>query len=83
MRRDTTGEDPGETPGGGPARGAPRGPPGTPRGCTFWRVFNNSPSRDKISPPIFGGVPRGSRRGPPGVPHQGPKTGPRRPYFGY
>ena len=31
---------------GGPG-GAPGGPPG-PRGCTFSRVFNNSPSRDKM-----------------------------------
>ena len=39
--------------GGGPrpplGRGPPGGPPGGPgtRGCTFSRVFNNSPSRDR------------------------------------
>ena len=37
---------------GGPRRGAPGGP-GGPRGCTFWRVFNNSPSRDKMKFRIF------------------------------
>lgn len=38
----------------GPPEAGPGSPPGRPgagartgRGCTFWRVFNNSPSRDK------------------------------------
>ena len=42
---------PGGYAGAGGPRGAPRGAaraPARPGGCTFWRVFNNSPSRDKM-----------------------------------
>ena len=34
--------------GGTPPGGTPGGGAGGPGGCTFWRVFNNSPSRDKF-----------------------------------
>ena len=37
-----------QTGGGGTPLGGPPGGPGAPRGCTFRRVFNNSPSRDKM-----------------------------------
>ena len=73
----------------------PGGPPGTPRGgggCTFSRVFNNSPSRDRcwcmsstravsrgtpdFWPPGPPGAPRGPPRGPPGTPPGAPPGGP-------
>jgi len=36
----------GDPPGDPPVPGVV---PGSPRGCTFRRVFNNSPSRDKLN----------------------------------
>lgn len=57
---------------------------GAPRGCTFWRVFNNSPTRDKTWPffwALFGVPPERHsnyegffrvQKGPPGG---GPKNG--------
>ena len=74
---------PGGTPGGrrgrGGPRGDPRGPPG-PGGCTFSRVFNNSPSRDRMGHPDFSGFlardgvypPRTPPRGAPPVPPRPP-----------
>ena len=53
--------------------------PGGPGGCTFWRVFNNSPSRDKMELfffPIFpprqdkmGGCTNGVEFHTPRTPH--------------
>jgi len=86
---------------GPPDRGSRRGPRGTPRqggprdpppdpprgGCTFSRVFNNSPSRDRCwcsamtwavpgsGPPARGGPgrpPRGPPDAPPGTPRGDP-----------
>ena len=54
--RASTGDPPGTPPGTPPPRTPPEGGPGGgpgggsrggPRGCTFSRVFNNSPSRDR------------------------------------
>ena len=70
------GHPPGGRPGG--PRGAPPGGPGGPRGCTFWRVFNNSPSRDKMGH-LFSArflAPRGPQNTPPGDP---PKIPPKIP----
>ena len=43
---------------GAPRGGPPGGPPGGAKKCTFFWVFNNSPSRDSLSPffapPILG-----------------------------
>ena len=37
-------------PPGGPPRGVPRGPARGGKKCTFFWVFNNSPSRDSLGP---------------------------------
>ena len=51
---------------GAPRGGAPRGgPPGGAKKCTFFWVFNNSPSRDSFGPPENPGGPGGPSRGPP------------------
>ena len=63
---------------GAPRPGGPGGAPGTP-GCTFSRVFNNSPSRDRCclfgdKCPVSGGqisAPRAPARGVPGPPPGG------------
>ena len=57
--------------GNGGSWGAPQGPPGGPPGtppCTFFWVFNNSPSRDSFGPPA------GPPRDPPGAPGPGQDT---------
>ena len=57
--------------GNGGSWGAPLGPPGGPPGtppCTFFWVFNNSPSRDSFGPPA------GPPRDPPGAPGPGQDT---------
>ena len=70
------GHPPGPGPGG--SGGAPRGP----RGCTFWRVFNNSPSRDKTFPLFWDKIwpPRGPPV-PPKTPHFYIKTVLENPLF--
>lgn len=52
-----------------PPGGPPGGPPRGAKKCTFFWVFNNSPSRDSLVP-FFG-----SRRVPPGPPLLGPIQG--------
>ena len=71
VRRQYEGHRPEEFP-----PGTPRVPPGGPRGgsrCTFFWVFNNSPSRDSRNPP----------RGFSGVPHRGGVWGVYGGYMGY
>ena len=66
----------------GVSGGCTFGPPGTPRGakkCTFFWVFNNSPSRDKILGQFLG-PPRDTQsgapaRGTPMDPQIGPMVG--------
>ena len=83
---------PGGGPGAPPARGAPGTPPRTPPrgGCTFSRVFNNSPSRDRCwclsstrpfpgSGPRARGGPAGAPRGPPDTPRGPPRGTPLKP----
>ena len=57
----------------------PGGAPGGPGGCTFWRVFNNSPSRDKMDFRFFrvfrdkmGQPPHTPRYTPPDTPPDTP-----------
>ena len=70
-------------PGTPPPGGPPGPPPDPPRGgCTFSRVFNNSPSRDRCwclssTRPFPGSGPR-ARGGPAGAPGA-PRTPPRGP----
>ena len=59
---------------GGPHRGPPGGPPGPPP-CTFFWVFNNSPSRDSFGP-LFWPPPGAPRDGVPSrVPRSSPQDG--------
>ena len=72
------------TPGKGPPEGGPGpplggplgGPPGGSRGCTFSRVFNNSPSRDRCwlfrEERVVSGGPNFGPRGPAGPVPGGP-----------
>jgi len=53
---------PGDPPWGPPWGGPPGGPPGGGKKCTFFWVFNNSPSRDSLGPPE---APPGTPPGPP------------------
>ena len=62
-----------------PSRGAPGGAPRGGPACTFFWVFNNSPSRDKMG--HFPGPPPGRNPGPPDPPSPGypPWTPPQTP----
>merc|ERR1712035_122586 len=70
--------------GRGPPGGTPGGPggPGGP-GCTFSRVFNNSPSRDRCwlfrEERVVSGGPNFGPRGPAGPARGGPRAPPGGP----
>ena len=81
-----------DPPWGAPRRGGPGGVRG-PGGCTFSRVFNNSPSRDRSCPRIRGfrqraqkkaanfAPPAGGRISAPGGPRGPPRDPPKNPPF--
>ena len=61
---------------------APGAPPGRAKKCTFFWVFNNSPSRDSLGhffrPRAAPGHPREPPRNPPPGPGEAPRSSPRR-----